>query len=125
MALTISMTPVYVSDQDRALDFYVGKLGFETRMDDAFGDDFRWLTVGPPDGEASLILASGYGPPDAEARVGTFTGIVITADNIAVTFEELSARGVEFTEEPTMQPWGVMQAQFTDPDGNGFVLTQP
>lgn len=41
------------------------------------------------------------------------------------TYEELSSCGVEFTEEPTMQPWGMMQAQFKDQDGNGFVLVQP
>ena len=59
----VQMTPVYVRDQEAALRFYVDRLGFETIMDDRFGDDFRWLTVAPPGGESMLILASGYGAP--------------------------------------------------------------
>ncbi len=56
--------------------------------------------------------------------MGKFTGIVLGADDILPTYQELAARGVKFTEPPTMQPWG-MQALFEDQDGNGFVLVAP
>ena len=92
-SLRIEFAPVYVSDQQRALEFYTQQLGFEVRQDDTMPGDLRWLTVALPGRETGILLASG--------------------------------RGVEFTEAPTMQPWGLMQAQFADPDGNVFVVTQP
>ena len=123
MAIThIQSTPICVSDQDAALDFYVGKLGFEVREDAPFGEntDLRWIEVAPPGADTVLVLAKGYG--GCEDRLGKFTGVVFQCDNIQSTYEELRERGVHFTEEPAMQPWGMMQAQFEDPDGNRFVL---
>ena len=68
-----------------------------------------------------LVLARGYGGC-TPGRIGQFAGIVFETDDIRATFEEWKARGVRFTEEPFMQSYGQMQAQFTDPDGNVFVL---
>jgi len=118
----IGTTGVYVSHQDEAVDFYVGKLGFEKRDDQPMGDGARWIEVAPPGAETrlTLALASDEG---SRRRVGTFAGIVFETDDIAVTHRELTARGVAFTQPPTPQPWGTM-AQFTDQDGNGFVLVQ-
>ena len=125
-SLKIEFNTVYVSDQQRALDFYTQQLGFEVRQDDTMPGDLRWLTVALPDRETGIVLASGYGAGEgADARVGTFTGVGFTTDDIQALYEQLSGRGVEFTEAPTMQPWGLMQAQFADPDGNVFVVTQP
>lgn len=120
----IAFTPVYVSNQDDSLEFFLNKMGFEKRMDERFGDDFRWIVVAPPGHETGLILASGYGAADPEARVGVFTGIVFNTDDIDGEYERLFSAGVEFTEPPAAQPWGGIQAQFVDPDGNGFVLTK-
>lgn len=114
----IRMTTVYVAHQDVALEFYMEKLGFEKWQDDQIMDgSFRWLVVRPRGGETGLVLFE-----DA-ARAGLF-GVVFATDDIRATFEELKAKGVQFTEEPTKQPWGVMQAQFVDPDGNAFVLVE-
>ena len=119
----VSTVTIHVSDQDRALDFYVNKLGFEVREDAPFGEntDLRWVEVAPAAGHTGMVLAKGFGgwTPDS---VGKFSGVVFESDNIEDTYRELSSRGVNFTEPPTMQPWGMMQALFEDQDGNRFVL---
>ena len=119
----LDVATVQVSDQDRAKRFFVEQLGFEVDRDEEFGDGFRWLAVKPPGAEARIVLARGYG--EGQSQVGAFTGLVFHADDVRGTFDELSARGVRFTEEPAPQPWGMMQAQFEDEDGNGYVLTGP
>ncbi|MBI2939754.1 MAG: VOC family protein, partial [Chloroflexi bacterium] len=80
----------------------------------------RWIEVAPTGAETAIVLAAGYG--DGEERIGKFAGIVFQAGDIQRTYEEMSARGVPFTEPPTRQPGGMMQALFADQDGNGFVL---
>lgn len=119
----IATTTVRVSDQDKALDFYVNKLGFEKTADQPMGEGMRWVSVGLPGTQTGIVLAKGYGE-SANNAVGTFTGLVLDCDDIQATHEQLAAKGVTFTEPPTMQPWGMMQAQFDDQDGNGFVLVQ-
>ena len=119
----IQSATVCVSDQDAALDFYVNKLGFHVREDAPFGENetLRWIEVTPPNAKTVLVLAKGYGGCDPD-RVGTFSGIVFETDDIHGTYEQLSDQGVSFIEPPTMQPWGMLQAQFEDRDGNRFVL---
>jgi catechol 2,3-dioxygenase-like lactoylglutathione lyase family enzyme len=115
-------TCVYVSDPGKAKDFYVDKLGFELRGDwplDAEGK-LRWIEVVPPGAETAILLVHGFGDWSPE-RVGVGTGIVLTPDDPQRTYEELSARGVEFIEPPTSQGWGI-QSQFKDQDGNVFVV---
>ena len=113
---------VYVSDQDRALDFFTNKLGLEKLTDEPMpmGESLRWIEVVPRGAETRLVL---FTPPGFEDRIGTFSNVVLECDDIHATHEELRARGVEFTEEPSQQPWG-MWAQFKDPDGNEFGLYQ-
>ena len=106
-----------MSDQDRALAFYTNKLGFETRADISVGD-YRWIEVAPPGAETALVLEPGQG------TVGMFTSVVFATDDMQATYDQLRSRGVRFTEEPTKQSWGGIQAQFVDPDGNTFVLVQ-
>ncbi len=112
---------IHVSDQDKALDFYVNTLGFVKKRDEQFGPNFRWLTVSPPGTDVELVLAHGYGAWDPQ-RIGKFTGVVLGAEDIQGTYETLRERGVQFSEPPTPQPWGMMQALFSDQDGNGYVL---
>src|SRR5436190_23210010 len=124
MALTsIKSVSVYVSDEDKALDFYINKLGFEKRRDEPLGmgdASLRWVEIGIPGEETAIILVRGYAGWD-EGRVGKFAGIVLGTDDIQKTYKELIARGVEFTQAPSEESWG-SQAQFVDQDGNGFVL---
>lgn len=124
MITNIQVVTVYVRDQDRALDFFVNLLGFEKRADNSFGQGMRWLEVAPAGGQTSIVLAKNDGGDGGQSRAGTFTGIVFDVQDIQGTYEVLRDRGVRFTEAPAMQPWGMWQAQFTDPDQNGYVMVQ-
>ncbi len=135
--MRVASTQVWVHDQDEALDFYTRKLGMEVRQDVTVPEmgNFRWLTVAPPgQDEFSIVLMAIMGPPmfDAEmerqirdllAKGGTST-VFLTTDDCQKSYEELSARGVEFQEEPTERPYGI-DAGFRDPSGNNFRLTEP
>jgi catechol 2,3-dioxygenase-like lactoylglutathione lyase family enzyme len=124
MIKSVDVVTVHVSDQDKALDFYVGKLGFEKRADSGFGADFRWVEVAPPGFPTRLTLAKGFAE-DSGAAMGKFTGVVFGTEDVQATYRELSAKGVTFTEPPAKQDWGMWQAIFADQDGNGFVLVGP
>ncbi len=110
---------VPVEDQERARDFYVDTLGFELRADDAWGEGMRWVEVAPEGSATSLTLVTWFEtmPP------GSLQGLVVAANDIRATYEELTARGVTFEFPPTEMPGGT-QAVFRDPDGNGLVLWQ-
>jgi lactoylglutathione lyase len=121
MITNLESVTIYVSDQDQALDFYVNKLGFEKRADRPIGPGMRWITVAPPGGKTEIVLAKGFGGWSAE-KVGEFSRIVLSMTNAQATYETLRDRGVTFSEPPTTQPWGMIQALFEDQDGNGYVL---
>jgi uncharacterized glyoxalase superfamily protein PhnB len=114
---SVQIVTVWVRDRNEALGFYVDKLGLEIGMDETFGEGQRFLTVATPGGGTQIALSEGD-----DARVGGMTGIVFGSTDPAATYEELSARGVEFTEPPAEQEWGALMGQFKDPDGNEFVL---
>ena len=120
----VQVVSVYVRDQDKALDFYTNTLGFEKVNDEDMGGGLRWVEVVPPGAQTHIVLASGYGHPNWESLIGGPTTLVFEADDIQGTYEDLKDKGVRFTEAPTMQPWGMMQALFEDPEGNGYVLVQ-
>ena len=134
--MKIATAQVWVHDQDEALKFYTEKLGFETRVDVTLAEmgDFRWLTVGPvgqPD--VDVVLMAIPGPPIMDAETAQqvrdlmskgFAGTVfLTTDDCRASYEELRARGVEFTEAPEERPYGI-DAGFRDPSGNSLRLTQ-
>ena len=134
--MRIATAQVWVHDQDEALAFYTEKLGMEVRSDVSLPEmgGFRWLTVGPPgQDDMAIVLMAIPGPPmideatDAQIRdlMGKgFAGTVfLTTDDCRASFEELSGRGVEFTEEPEERPYGI-DAGFRDPSGNSLRLTQ-
>src|SRR4051812_44200397 len=134
--MKIANAQLWVHDQDEALAFYTDKLGFEVRADVTLPEmgNFRWLTVGPPGQEdVTIVLMAIPGQPvmdDATAeQVRTLMGkgfagtVFLTTDDCRASYEELAARGVEFTEEPEARPYGI-DAGFRDPSGNNFRLTQ-
>ncbi len=124
MIASIEVVTVYVSDLDRAVDFYVNKLGFEKRADMQFGNGARRVEVSPPGDKTRIVLAQDYGGDWSEKRIGKFTGIVLSSRNVQAAYDALHARGVRFTEPPAKQEeWGI-QAQFLDQDENGYVLVQ-
>jgi catechol 2,3-dioxygenase-like lactoylglutathione lyase family enzyme len=126
---------VWVHDQDEALAFYTEKLGMELRDDVTVPElgNFRWLTVGLPGQDVTLTLMAVPGPPvfDEETRQkvldvmakGATGGLFFSTDDCRGSYEELKARGVEFQQEPTEQPYGI-DAGFRDPSGNQARMVQ-
>jgi uncharacterized glyoxalase superfamily protein PhnB len=132
----IANAQLWVHDQDEALAFYTEKLGMEVRADVTLPEmgDFRWLTVGPAEQpDFAITLMAIPGPPVMDADTAEqvrglmakgFAGTVfLTTDDVQASYEELSARGVEFTEKPEERPYGI-DSGFRDPSGNSFRLTQ-
>ena len=134
--IKVSTAQLWVHDQDEALAFFTEKVGMEVRSDVTLPEmgNFRWLTVGPKDQEDfSIVLMAIPGPPLVDAETAAqiaglmakgFAGTVfLTTDDCQKSYEELSARGVEFVEAPEARPYGI-DAGFRDPSGNSFRLTQ-
>ena len=132
----IANAQLWVHDQDEALAFYTEKLGMEVRADVTLPEmgDFRWLTVGPAEQpDIAITLMAIPVPPVMDAETADqvrslmakgFAGTVfLTTDDCQASYEELSARGVEFTEKPEERPYGI-DSGFRDPSGNSFRLTQ-
>ncbi len=127
----ISHSALFVLDQDEALDFYVGKLGFEVAEDADLGF-MRWLTVRVP-GDRHEILLGRPGPPsldDATAEQvrelvtkGALGTIILNTEDCRGTYEDLRAKGVEFSEEPEERPYGI-DCALRDPFGNHIRVTQ-
>ena len=136
MLTQLTPVQVWVHDQDEALAFYTEKLGMELREDVTVPElgNFRWLSVGVPgQEEVAVTLMAVPGPPvfDAGTKAkleelvakGAATGLFFRTDDIKGTYEELKGRGVEFSQEPTEQPYGV-DAGFRDPSGNQMRVMQ-
>jgi predicted enzyme related to lactoylglutathione lyase len=130
----IANSQLWVHDQDEALAFYTGKLGWEVRADVTVAEmGFRWLVVAPPGQEdVGVVLMAISAPPfdpDTAEEVRTLTAkggtgtVFLTTDDCQAAYDELRARGVEFTEAPEKRPYGI-DAAFRDPAGNNFRLTQ-
>lgn len=109
---------ICVSDQDRALGFYTQKLGFTIQTDQLFNGEQRWIELGIPGADTGVVL---FTPKGQEDRIGSFVNASLWTDDVESTYEQLKAKGVEFTAPPVKQPWGT-SCIFKDPDGNQFVL---
>ena len=136
MLKQLTHVQVWVLDQDEALKFYTEKLGMEVREDVTVPElgNFRWLSVGVPgQDDVSITLMAIPGPPvfEEETRrkiqellaTGAAGGLFFSTENAQTTYEELKSRGVEFTQEPTEQPYGI-DAGFRDSSGNHFRMAQ-
>ena len=132
MITNISLFTLYVADQDAAKAFYIDKLGFVEGTDVTMGDDYRWCTVKHPDQPNLEVTLMVPGPPldddliesirRAQAK-GSMGGFGLATDDCRKTFEELSAKGVEFVQEPAERPYGV-EALMRDNSGNWLVLVE-
>jgi predicted enzyme related to lactoylglutathione lyase len=134
--IRIATAQLWVHDQDEALAFYTQKVGLEVRADVTLPElgNFRWLTVGPagqPD--IAIVLMAIPDPPMMDAETAEqvrslmskgFAGTVfLTTEDCQASYEELVARGVEFSETPEERPYGI-DSGFRDPSGNSIRLTQ-
>ena len=132
MSQGVGVVGVYVRDQDEALEFYVGKLGFQVHTD-ARNGDYRWLTVQHPDQPSFQLGLFAPGPPVLDAATaqtvrevvakGAMPPLVLTVDDCRAAYERLNASGVEFTQGPE-ERYGAVDASFRDPSGNGWKLIQ-
>jgi catechol 2,3-dioxygenase-like lactoylglutathione lyase family enzyme len=132
MTQGVNVAGLYVRDQDEALDFYVGKLGFKVHTD-AKNGDYRWLTVQHADQPSFQLGLFKPQPPtidNATAQTvneivakGAMPPMVLLVDDCRAEYERLSAAGVEFTQEP-VERYGAVDASFRDPSGNGWKMIQ-
>lgn len=111
---------VPVTDQERALAFYVGKLGFEKRMDVPFGPGQRWVEVAPPGASTTIALV----PAGEGAPVGVDTGIRLVTGDAAADHADLRSRGVDADAELLDMGGAPPMFTFRDQDGNRLVIVQ-
>lgn len=111
----IKFASVPVQDPERALEFYTKKLGLKVFTDQTMGSS-RWIELQVPRAETLLVL---FHKPGFEP--GSVPAVVFVADNVKSTYEELKARGVEFTQPPKKEPWGE-HAILKDSEGNLVVF---
>jgi catechol 2,3-dioxygenase-like lactoylglutathione lyase family enzyme len=134
MLTAITISQIYVLDQDQALEFYVGKLGLEVNTDADLGF-MRWLTVNVPGDPSREILLERPGPPALDDRTaeqvrelltkGAAGGtLIFETDDARKTYEDLVANGVDVTDEPTERSYGI-DFGIRDPFGNSLRIKQP
>jgi catechol 2,3-dioxygenase-like lactoylglutathione lyase family enzyme len=109
---------VPVKDQERAVEFYVGSLGFEIRMDGTFGEGLRWVEVAPVGARTSIALVA----PGPDGHVGIDTGIRFATADAAADHAELRARGIDADAEVLQSP--IPMFTFRDVDGNTLYIVQ-
>jgi lactoylglutathione lyase len=112
----IATVGIPVSDQDKAVEFFVGKLGFEKRLDAPVSENFRWITVAAPGASTSVALIAN---PDT----GADTGIRFVVPDAEAEHQAMRDRGVEagdLLRWPGVPP----MFEFKDPDGNKFVIVE-
>ncbi len=128
----VQVAGLYVRDQDEALQFYVEKLGFRVHTD-ARNGDYRWLTVQHPDQPGFQLGLFVPQPPTVDETTakelqtavakGAMPPLVLVVKNCQAAFDEMSKRGVEFTQPP-VERYGAVDASFRDPSGNGWKMVQ-
>jgi catechol 2,3-dioxygenase-like lactoylglutathione lyase family enzyme len=111
-----------VSDQERAIDFYVHTLGFEQRADAPFGDGYRWVEVAPPGADTTIAVVP---PPPGTPAGNMQTGIALQTPDIDALHAELKTRGVDIDAEVSRMDGPVPPlCWFRDPDGNTLMLVE-
>lgn len=125
MTARIHSVVLVVSDQDAALDFYTGILGWEKREDNQMSPDYRFLVVVPPGHTTGICLGPEHihGRPAPGADTPQDCDIYLTTDDLRADHERWTAAGVRFDEQPSPMPWGGLGARFSDPFGNRFFIT--
>jgi catechol 2,3-dioxygenase-like lactoylglutathione lyase family enzyme len=133
MITKMTHVSIYVIDQDRAYDFYTNKLGFKVITDVPMPNNDRWITVSPPEQPSFEIILSPLTRTVSSSETikalkelvekGTFGVGLFTCGDVFATYEELKAKGVEFTKVPKKEFYGI-EATFKDDSGNWFSLAQ-
>jgi catechol 2,3-dioxygenase-like lactoylglutathione lyase family enzyme len=114
----VKFVSIPVADQDRALAFYTGKLGFRLMTDQPFSDEQRWIELGIPGADTRLVLFRFGDSP----KPGGQMNLTFWSSDVEATVAELKSKGVKITMEPKREDWGTA-AGFEDVDGNSFILS--
>ena len=132
MSQGVGVAGLYVRDQDEAVEFYAGKLGFNIHTDVKNGD-YRWLTVQHPDQPSFQLGLFAPQPPTIDEDTaqtmreivakGAMPPLVLVVDDCRAAYERMSGKGVEFTQEP-VERFGSVDASFRDPSGNGWKMIE-
>lgn len=132
MISNISIVSVFVKDVDASKAFYIDVLGFAEHTDITLGDGYRWCTVKHPNQPEIQVHLTPPGPPlapDVMAVMnraldgGGLFGLGLRVDDCRKTYDELSAKGVQFIQQPEERPYGV-EAVARDNSGNWMVLVE-
>lgn len=118
----INTVVIPVSDQDRAIEFYVDKLGFEKRVDTPFGNGYRWVEVAPADAVTTIAIVP---PPEGKPTGNVETGIALQTSDIDADHADLKALGVDVDPEVSRMGGPVPPlVWFRDPDGNTLMIVE-
>ena len=132
MSISVQTMFIPVHDPEAALAFYRDALGLEVRMD-VSSDGFRWITVGAPGQDMSIVLSQPHGgrsQTEGDALLalvtqGSLQAAIFSTDDLDATFERVRASGsAEILQEPTSQPWGARDCAVRDPSGNLVRIAQ-
>ena len=132
MISNISIVSVFVKDVDASKTFYIDVLGFAEHTDITLGDGYRWCTVKHPNQPEVQVHLTIPGPPIAPDMVtamnraldeGGLFGLGMRVDDCRKTYDDLSAKGVQFIQQPEERPYGV-EAVARDNSGNWMVLVE-
>ena len=119
----VGRVAIPASDQDRALEFYVGTLGFELLSDETFADgSMRWIEVVPAGSSTAIALA----PPMEGGPTAVDTGIILSTTDIEADHATLKAAGVDVDAE--VARWGAPvppMFRLRDPAGNALTIVEP
>jgi len=131
MKMRVDLVTIVVADYDRAIEFFVGALGFELAEDSPSltndGRPKRWVVVRPPGGETGILLARADGEHQSAAvghQVAGRVGFFLRVDDFDAAYERMTAAGVEFVTSPRPEPYGQV-AVFVDVAGNRWDLLGP
>lgn len=116
MIRQIKLVPLFVTNIERAIEFYQDKLGFKITTDVTY-EGGRWIELTIPGSATMLSLTTSSEIPGPE-----FQGICFETDDIEQTYNDLVTKGVHFEYPPALQSWGEIITEFYDPDGNHFIL---
>lgn len=118
----VGVVVVPVSDQDRAIEFYVDTLGFEKRADVPFGNGYRWIEVAPADADTTIAIVP---PPEGRPAGNAETGIGLHTNDIDAVHSDLKDRGVDVDAEVSRMGDPVPPLfWFRDPDGNTLMVAE-
>lgn len=120
MIAKIATAAVYMDDQEQAVHFWIEQVGFCVHQEETMGPNAKWIEVGLAQAESCLVLYPKAMMKDwAERKLS----IVFECQDIQHTYQDMTRRGVQFTQAPKDMAWSWF-AMFVDPEGNGYGLRQ-